>query len=167
MAIITLILSSVIILIDQLSKIWAYNNLSQVGHIQGIPGILDLVYVENTGAAFGILPDQSWLFIILAILVLMVALYILFKKKIRNKLFLTSMALIIGGAAGNMIDRIIRGFVIDFLRLSFFPPVCNFADYCLTIGAVLMLFYVLFFSSIAEKNDERLNKKTEFKRRKL
>ena len=77
------------------------------------------------------------------------------------------MALMIGGAVGNMIDRIIRGFVIDFLKLSFFPPVCNFADYCLTVGAVLLLVYILFFSSIAEKNDERLKQKTEFNQKKL
>ena len=167
MAIITLILASVIVLIDQLSKIWAYNNLSQVGQIKGIPGILDFMYVENTGAAFGILPNQNWLFIILAMLVLVVALYVLFKKKIKSKLFLASMALMIGGAVGNMIDRIIRGFVIDFLKLSFFPPVCNFADYCLTVGAVLLLVYILFLYSIAEKNDERLKQKTEFNQKKL
>jgi len=157
--VLTLILAAIVLIIDQLSKTWAYNTLSQVDHIQAIPNLLDFVYVENTGAAFGIFPNQQWFFITLAVLVLIFSIYFLYKKKIRNKLFSVSMALIIGGTAGNLTDRIFRGFVVDFLRLSFFSPVCNFADYCLTIGAVLLIVYMLFFSSKTEKDYIKINRK--------
>ena len=65
-------------------------------------------------------------------------------KKFTGKLFTTAVILIIGGGIGNLIDRIFRGFVIDYLSLSFFPPICNFADYCITIGAVLFVLCILF-----------------------
>ena len=54
------------------------------------------------------------------------------------------MTLIVGGGIGNLIDRLFRGFVIDYLSLSFFPPICNFADYCITIGAFLFILCILF-----------------------
>ena len=57
---------------------------------------------------------------------------------------IATVILIIGGGIGNLIDRIFRGFVIDYLSLSFFPPICNFADYCITIGAVLFVLCILF-----------------------
>ena len=77
--------------------------------------------------------------------------------KITNKLFLTSVTLIIGGGIGNLIDRLFRGFVVDYLQLSFFPPVCNFADYCITIGAVLMVVFVLFFSDKKDDKPKRID----------
>jgi len=83
--------------------------------------------------------------------------YVIIKKKITNKLFLTSVTLIIGGGIGNLIDRLFRGFVVDYLQLSFFPPVCNFADYCITIGAVLMVVFVLFFSDKKDDKPKRID----------
>ena len=67
-------------------------------------------------------------------------------------------AVIIGGGIGNLIDRIFYGYVIDYISLSFFPPVCNFADYCITVGTVLLMVYVLFFSEVGKK--ELKNDKT-------
>lgn len=164
MILFTLILAVLIVAIDQLSKIWALEALSSTNYISGIPGLLDFVYVENTGAAFGILPDQRYLFIILALIFLIIAGYVLLKIKFASKIYYISMALIIGGAIGNLIDRIMRGFVIDFLKLSFFPPVCNFADYCLTIGAVMLTIHILFFSSISDNNKRPKGKrKNEYK----
>lgn len=149
--ILTLTIAAIVIIIDQLSKMWAYHTLPQVERIQAIPGLLDFVYVENTGAAFGIFPNQKHFFTILASIVIVFLIFFLYKKKIKSKLFSISMALILGGAAGNLIDRVLRGFVVDFLRLSFFPPVCNLADYCLTIGAVLLTIYMLKSSETSEE----------------
>ena len=64
---------------------------------------------------------------------------------------LLAAALMIGGGIGNLIDRIWRGFVVDYLSLSFFPPVCNFADYCITIGAFLFVIVLLFFGGKDKK----------------
>ena len=66
--------------------------------------------------------------------------------------------LIIGGGIGNLIDRIFYGYVIDYISLSFFPPVCNFADYAITIGTILLIIYVLFFSNTFD-NSEKVAKK--------
>ena len=65
---------------------------------------------------------------------------------------------IIGGGIGNLIDRIFYGYVIDYLSLSFFPPVCNFADYCITVGAVLLVLYIIFFS---DSKNRKLGNKTD------
>ena len=101
--------------------------------------------------------NMSWIFAIITILMVALFFYVIIKKKITNKLFLTSVTLIIGGGIGNLIDRLFRGFVVDYLQLSFFPPVCNFADYCITIGAVLMVVFVLFFSDKKDDKPKRID----------
>lgn len=67
-------------------------------------------------------------------------------------MFAASIALIVGGGIGNLIDRIFLGYVVDYLQLSFFPPVCNFADYCVVAGTALLMVYILFFSDAMNKD---------------
>ena len=74
---------------------------------------------------------------------------------INSKLFITSAILIIGGGIGNLVDRIFLGYVVDFIKISFFPPAFNFADCCVTIGAVLMVIYLLFFTDF--KDEKKIN----------
>ena len=137
--------------IDQVLKYLVVNFLDKTNPTEIIPNLLSLTYVENKGAAFGMLADARWIFITFTIIITAFLIYILFKKRINNKLFLTSVVLIIGGGIGNLIDRIFLGYVVDFLSISFFPPVCNFADYCITIGAVLLVIYILFMSDFTKK----------------
>ena len=87
----------------------------------------------------------------LTIIITIALVILVLKNKYNSKLFNTSMFLIIGGGIANLIDRIFLGYVIDYLSISFFPPVCNFADYCISIGAVLLVIYILFYS---EKKDK-------------
>ena len=141
-----IILSAVIVGLDQLIKYFVYNYLKPIDSIEVIPGLFSLDYVENKGAAFGMMANMRWVFIVFTIVVIAIILFIVFKKRITNKLFVASAILLIGGGIGNLIDRIFLGYVIDYLSLSFFPPVCNFADYCITVGTVLLLVYMLFFS---------------------
>ena len=150
-AIITAIISAFIVIIDQVIKYFVLGNLQSGDNVPFIGNLLTLTYVENRGAVFGIMQNMSWLFAIITVIMIAVFFYVIIKKKITNKLFLTSVILIIGGGVGNLIDRVFRGFVIDYLQLSFFPPVCNFADYCITIGAVLMIIFVMF---LGDKKDE-------------
>ena len=89
-----------------------------------------------------------------------IIIYIMFKKKPSGKMFYISAALIIGGGIGNLIDRIFYGFVVDYISVSFFPPVCNFADYCITVGTILLIVYVLFFSNVM-KSEKKVNKSNE------
>ena len=106
---------------------------------------------------------QRWVFIALTIIFVIVLIAVLFRLKITSKIYFTAMFLILGGAVGNLIDRIFNGFVVDYLQLSFFPPVCNLADYCVVIGVVLMLIYVLFFTDFfdGEKKRKKNEKKAE------
>lgn len=152
MPLLVIILSAVIVGIDQLIKYFVFNFLKPVGSVDVIPGLFSLDYVENKGAAFGMMANMRWVFIVFTIVVIAIILYVVFKKKITNKLFIASAILLIGGGIGNLIDRIFLGFVIDYLSISFFPPVCNFADYCITIGTVLLLVYLLFFSDYFKSN---------------
>ena len=138
-------LVAVIVAIDQILKYIATATLKNAGSIIVIPGLLELIYIENRGAAFGILQNQRWFFIIFALGMIFIFVYLINVKKINNKIFLTSAVLIIAGGLGNFIDRLFLGYVIDYIKLSFFPPVCNFADYCITFGIVILTVYILFF----------------------
>ncbi|MCH5304537.1 MAG: signal peptidase II, partial [Ruminococcus sp.] len=133
-------------------KILVINNLKPISTFVVIPGFFSLVYVENKGAAFGMLSNARWVFIIFTLAVIIFLIAFLFKKKPTSKLLNTALILIIGGGIGNLIDRIFYGYVVDYLSISFFPPVCNFADYCVTVGAVILVIYLLFFSDYLKKD---------------
>ncbi|MBQ7504059.1 MAG: signal peptidase II [Ruminococcus sp.] len=147
-----LILSAVVAAVDFLLKLLVINNLKPAGTVELIPGLFSLKYVENKGAAFGMLSNARWIFIVFTIVIIIALIYIMIRKKINGKLFSIASILIIGGGIGNLIDRVFYGYVVDYLSISFFPPVCNFADYCITIGAVLMVIYLLFFSDFIKKD---------------
>lgn len=159
MPILALFLAAAIVLTDQLIKVLVVYALKPVGTVTAIPHLLDLVYVENRGAAFGMMENMRWFFIIATSIVMLIFIYILVTKKVKSKLFITSAVLIIGGGVGNLIDRIVLGYVVDYLKLSFFPPVCNFADYCITIGTALLVIYILFFSDWMDKKEKKSEKK--------
>lgn len=154
MAIVTLIVAGAIVIVDQLLKVLVEMNLQYSSDVTLIPHILDITYVQNQGAAFGMMQGYVWLFSIITVAVVAVLIYIILTKKITHKLFMVSCSLIIGGALGNLIDRVFRGYVIDYLQLSFFPPVCNLADYCLTIGAVILIIYIIFYYKPQDKEDK-------------
>lgn len=152
MAVAIVIIAAVLIAaIDQIIKYFVYANLYPNGAINVIDNLFSLVYTENRGAAFGIFQNGTIIFCIITSALIGVFLYLLISKKFKGKLFYISVALILGGGAGNLIDRIFRGFVIDYLSVSFFPPVCNFADYCVTVGAVLFIICIFITPVIFEK----------------
>lgn len=162
LAIVTAVLSILIVAADQIIKYFVVKDLSAVGSVPFIPNFLNLTYVENRGAAFGMMQDMYWIFAIITVLMISAFFYVIAKKKITSKFFVACAVLIIGGGIGNLIDRIFRGFVVDYLELSFFPYVCNLADYCITVGAVLLIVYVLFmYDKKDEKNLEKVNKGDE------
>ena len=155
MPLLVIILSAVIVGIDQLIKFLVYSYLKPVGSVEIIPGLFSLTYVENKGAAFGMMANMRWVFIIFTIAVIAVLFYVIFKKKIKSKMFTASAILLIGGGIGNLIDRIFLGYVIDYLSISFFPPVCNFADYCISVGTVMLIVYLLFFYDADKKSETK------------
>ncbi len=119
-------------------------NIKGNGSYKFLNGMVEIVYTENTGAAFGIFnQNRIFLIIVNAIFLVLLAVWI-FSKYNYNKIILFFLSLIIGGGAGNLLDRLIYGYVIDYIKLSFFEPVCNFADYCITFGVSGLIFYIVF-----------------------
>ena len=148
MPFVALVIGIIIAAFDQLIKYFVSEYLQPVGTVSVIDNLFSLTYVENRGVAFGMFSDMRWLFVAVTVALIIFILVYMFKKRPREKVFYISTALIIGGGIGNLIDRIFYGYVIDYLSLSFFPPVCNFADYCITAGTVILMIYLLFFSDI-------------------
>lgn len=161
MVIISLILAVLIAVIDQGIKYFVVEYLEPVGELEAIPNLLDLVYVENSGVAFGMFSDMRWIFVAVTGIVIIAFIFMLLKIGNESKLFSISAALIIGGGIGNLIDRVFLGYVVDYLQLSFFSPVCNFADYCITAGTVLLVVYLLFYSDLSKENKIKENNADE------
>lgn len=154
MAILSLILAAVAALADQLIKRLVVAQLQPVGSVTAIPGLLDFTYLENRGAAFGMLQDQRWFFIVATGLITVLLIAGLFFYKKHSACSIAASILIIGGGVGNLIDRIFLGYVVDYIHVSFFPPIFNFADCCVTVGTVLLMVHILFFSET--KSEKRL-----------
>lgn len=145
-----------LVIVDQLLKIWVLSSLAGLGSsVMLIPGLLQLTYVENRGAAFGIMQGRVGILSLLTLAVIIFCIVLLIRK-VRNRMAATSLALIVAGGLGNLIDRVFRGFVVDFLDVSplFSFPVFNFADCCVVIGTILLLIYLFFFDETAKKKDK-------------
>lgn len=152
MPFISLIVGAVLVIIDQIIKYFVSAYLQPVGSVSVIDNLFSLTYVENKGVAFGMFSDMRWVFVALTSALLAIIIFYMFKKRPKGKFFYICAALIIGGGIGNLIDRIFYGYVIDYLSLSFFPPVCNFADYCITAGTIMLVIYLLFFSDVLDSS---------------
>jgi signal peptidase II len=139
------LIAGIVVLLDWVSKEWAKGNLPFGISQPFIPGLLQLHYTHNTGAAFSILTGQRWL---LSILAIAASLFLFFFRqritegKASMKIVL---GLVLGGTLGNLIDRLCYGYVIDFLEFGFIRfPVFNIADAALTLGVAFMVILLLF-----------------------
>ena len=128
------LIAAAVILGDQLTK-WAItSSLTIEASIDIIPKALSLTYVQNTGAGFGVLQGQNTLFILVALAAIAVIVFSL--RKILEEHHTTWLsALILGGAVGNLIDRLVHGFVVDFINFHIWPAF-NIADSALCIGVI-------------------------------
>ncbi len=128
------------VLLDQLTKYLTILYLKPVGSVPIIQDVLHLTYVENTGAAFGMMKDQRWLFMTTSVVAIVVVLVYLFVKKPASRWECLALSFIVGGGIGNMIDRILLEYVvdmIDFCLINF--AVFNVADSFVCIGVGLMM----------------------------
>lgn len=130
------------------------SNVKPQGFVSVIPGVFSLTYSENRGVAFGLFQNGTVVFAILTAVVIVVFSILLVKNYKKSKLFSVAAALIIGGGLGNLFERIYLGYVVDYLSLSFFSPICNFADYCITAGTICLVVWLLFFSDFL-KDDKK------------
>lgn len=136
-----------VITLDQVSKLLAIAHLKGGDSFVIIDKVLRFTYVENRGAAFGMLDDKRWIFLVLSTVGIIAMIVFLFKFAKGNKLLSTALAFVIGGGIGNMIDRIFLGFVVDFIDFYAFPKVWmwvfNIADSFVCVGAGLVILYIL------------------------
>ncbi len=130
-----------VILVDQVSKAIIVANLDlyeEWAPIEALRPLFVITHVTNTGAAFGILQGGNTLFQIVAVVVVFVILYFYHQLTDRVWLLRVALGLQLGGAAGNLIDRVRQGYVVDFLHLKFWP-VSNVSDVCIVAGVGLLL----------------------------
>lgn len=131
--------------IDQLTKYLSVKYLMEIGSVPIIKDVLHLTYVENTGAAFGILKDHRWIFMTLStVSIIGIGVFLFIYRKKVPPVFGVAVSLIISGGIGNMIDRIGRGFVVDFVDFTLIDfYVFNAADAFVCIGSGLVVIYVI------------------------
>lgn len=133
--------------LDQLTKYLVVANMELHESIEVIPGVFNFTYVQNDGAAFGMLDDQRWIFLVLSSVAIVGILGFMFWKKPQDKLLLSSLILIVSGGIGNMIDRVSLGYVVDFIDFRALPEiwkwVFNVADSFVCIGAGMMILWLI------------------------
>ena len=150
-----LIVIALVVTLDQLSKLWIDAYRSQ---IQLLPGFLASVYVENSGAIFGLIANQTELLIALGIAGSIIILVFIYYFPPATIVGMLSFALILSGAVGNLIDRIRLGYVIDFLSIQLFRwPAFNIADAATTVG-IFTLIYSFYKSGVFRKAHERTHR---------
>ncbi len=134
------ILSIIFVLLDQASKYSVINYLNK--DIEVINNFFYLIYTKNNGAAFSILTGKRLFLIIITLLIIGSLIYYIIKNEISSKMEILAFSLIIGGSLGNLIDRVVRGYVVDFISVKIFGyhfPIFNIADSLICIGVFILL----------------------------
>ncbi|PKM63395.1 MAG: signal peptidase II [Firmicutes bacterium HGW-Firmicutes-21] len=141
-----------IVTADQLTKYLVVRFIPLYGEVDFIPFFINLTHVENEGASFGMLSGYRWVFMLFSTVAILGITVFLFKQYKRHKLLTVSLAFVLGGGIGNMIDRIFRGVVVDFFEFTFVRfAIFNVADMFITFGAVLLGIYVIFYEKKTEQ----------------
>jgi len=138
-----LALSSLVVIVDRLTKYLLFRNLSEGKSVRVVPGLFHITLVLNSGAAFGLFKGRSVFFMVSSVLVIALIFLYLWRGSCREILVMTALGLILGGAVGNLIDRVLFGYVIDFLDFRIWP-VFNIADASITIGACILAIRLIF-----------------------
>jgi len=131
---------AVVVLLDQLTKYLVASTMEVGQSFSLIEDFLAITYVRNPGAAFGVLPYRTAFLIVVTLIVVGLIVYFYHVLPASYTLLRLGMALQLGGALGNLIDRVHNVFVVDFIDLKFFPPVFNLADLFIVIGVIIFLF---------------------------
>lgn len=149
------IITAAVVLLDQLSKYLVVRYIPLQAEVDFIPFFINLTHIENRGASFGMLADNRWIFMSLSTLAIVGIIVFMIKFKERHILLTISLSFILGGGIANMIDRIFKAAVVDFLEFTFVEfAVFNVADMFITFGAVILGIYIVFF----ERKIEALKK---------
>lgn len=154
--VITVISIAVLIALDQIIKLLVIRYLEPIGSLSLIDGFIQLNYAENTGAAFGSFSGYTTLLSIFTVIVVIGALYLLLSEKINFGVEYICVTLIIAGGIGNLIDRVLRGYVVDYIEPLFIKfAIFNFADILVTCSAVVLVIWTLY--DIYKESKEKRN----------
>ena len=139
------ILAAALVAIDQLVKYLVLEHIDLGAHVPFIPHIVELTFVKNTGAAFSILSEHTWLLALVSLVMSVVLAAAIWKNFFHHPLGKLTLTLLLGGAVGNLIDRVFRGFVVDMFNVLFMNfAVFNVADICVVVGGIAAaLYYIL------------------------
>ena len=137
---------------DQLVKFWTVANLALYESTPLLPGIVELMYIQNTGGGFSILSGQTWLLTAVTIVLMAVVGWIMYKKWYPHPLAMWTLTLVLGGGIGNLIDRVRLGYVVDMFNFQFMNyPVFNVADILVVCGAIGFAAYYLLLDDKVQK----------------
>ena len=142
---------------DQIDKYLTVDNIELFADVPFIPGLLQLTYVQNTGAAFSSFQGQQWLFAVMFVIFTGVILWEFFKKPMPfTKLERWCIAAVYAGGLGNMIDRVRLGYVVDMIETTFMEfPVFNVADCFITCGCAALMVSLAFFNKGFWKDEKK------------
>ena len=146
-----------IVVADQITKYLVVANIPLHADVPMLPGIVQLTYVQNTGAAFSLFQGMQWLFLVIFIGLTVLIVYEYFKKPMPfTKLERWCIAAIYGGGLGNMIDRLRLGYVVDMIETQFMEfPVFNVADCFITCGCIFLLIHLVLFNKSFWKEEKK------------
>ena len=155
--IVAAVIAAATVIIDQITKNIVSSNMAVGDQIDFIPKVLRWTYVQNRGAAFGSLANARWIFLIASVVLIVVICIYLIKAKSVTGFQTVTLAMVLGGGIGNMIDRIAYGYVVDFVDFYFIPVwhwVFNVADACVCVGGILFAVSLLFDGSVKKGQSE-------------
>lgn len=156
--VISLLIIAALVAIDRVSKIIIVNTIKVDGPKEFLFGTFQLRYTENTGAAFSAFSENTLVLTVFTLLVIFLCLFVLLTRKTGSKFISACLILIIAGGIGNVIDRIIDGFVVDFFEPLFMNfAVFNVADIFITVGAFMLIGYEV-YELIREKKENKADK---------
>ena len=149
------ILTIVLVALDQAVKYLVRANIPLGGHVPFLPHVLELTYVQNTGAAFSMLSEHTWLLSLISAAVVVAMAAVLWRRVLTHPLGVVPAVMVLAGGLGNLIDRVALGYVTDMFNTLFMRfAVFNVADIFITVGGVLLVIYLLFFYEKLEPKKE-------------
>lgn len=151
-----------LVVLDQVVKFLVRANIPLGGDVPFLPHILQLTYVQNTGAAFSLLEEHTWILTIVSLVVSVLLVVLLVKKVFPRPFAMAALSMVLAGAVGNLIDRALLGYVTDMFETLFMRfAVFNVADICVVVGGIAAGIYYLFLMDKLEPREETPDDNTE------
>ena len=140
------VLVAVLVALDQLVKYLVVQNIPLGEHVPFLPYLLDPTYVQNTGAAFSLFSQHTWMLTLVSLVMSVLLAFALWRPLFRCPFGRIALALLLAGAVGNLIDRALQGYVVDMFHVLFMEfAVFNVADICVVVGGFAAVIYYMFF----------------------